>query len=477
MGAEIELKLELPEAAADRLLREPWLGKACEPQKQTSVYFDSPQRQIRERGYTLRVREAGGRFVQTVKSLDNGAGFYQRGEWEYQIETAQPDAERLAHTPLSGIDVATLTPIVRSEVNRTICKLDEDGAEIELAVDRGAVRAGKRKAAISELELELIRGEPAGAVSLARRIAHSVPVKLSVMSKAERGFALADGKLGKVVKAEPLAVRPGMSVAEGFATIVSACLRHFCLNEPLVIEQRLPAALHQARVAMRRLRSALSLFGTAITDPELPRLREELRSFTGELGDARNLDVYLLRELPAGEKASIKERREAAYDRVIAAMDSEPVRMLMLDLVAWSALGAWRGNAAAQRPLEPYARGRIDRLWRRIVQSGKIGHMQEEERHRLRIQIKKLRYALEFMETLYVEHRERQKRFGKTIEDLQEALGHLNDLAVARTLIASDSWLIPGHEEDDEQQLGLIRDAEDSLHQLRRIGPYWRNNS
>ena len=291
------------------------------------------------------------------------------------------------------------------------------------------------------------------------------------MSKAERGFALADRRLATLIKAEPVPVREDMNVADGFAAILAGCVRHYRLNEPLVVEQRMPEALHQCRVAMRRLRSALTLFRTAVADADFARLREELRWFTRQLGDARNLDVFLARELRASERGAIVARREAAYDRVVAAMDSQPVRMLMLD--AWSKLGDWRRHEDAQRPLEPYVSQRIDRLWRRVAHARDLKDMDDDQRHRLRVEVKKLRYALEFMAALYTREGDRRRRFARAIEALQEALGDLNDVVVARTLVASDSWPIEP-DEPDERERALLRDAEDTLHHMRRIGPYWR---
>src|SRR5688572_27892296 len=101
--------------------------------------------------------------------------------------------------------------------------------------------------------------------------------------------------------------------ARGFAAIAQSCLRHFRLNEPLIIKHREPDALHQARVAMRRLRSALSLFRPAVFDADFPGLREELRWFTGQLGHARNLDVLLLREVPDEAREVIVDDRKRAY--------------------------------------------------------------------------------------------------------------------------------------------------------------------
>jgi CHAD domain-containing protein len=98
--------------------------------------------------------------------------------------------------------------------------------------------------------------------------------------------------------------------------------------------------------------------------------------------------------------------------------------------------------------------------------------MDNQQRHRLRIEIKKLRYAVEFAEALHT-RAEKQKRFGKSVQDLQEALGHLNDAAVARTLAPADPWLVEPDTPSKEER-AYVREAEDTLDRLRKIGPYWR---
>lgn len=474
MPREIEFKLEIDPGAAQRLLAQSWLCQGrCEAKPQLSLYFDTADGEIRRRGFTLRVRSVGDRFFQTVKTLAAGAGLFERGEWEYEIGAIELDRECLGRTPLAHFESAKLDQIVRSEVTRRSCRVDFDGAEIQLDYDVGEISAGGRSQHISELELELLDGDPSAALKLARRIADSEPVKLGVMSKAERGFALADGRLGKVFKAEPVAIRPGMTVAEGFAAIAAACVRHFRLNEPLVISKRSPEALHQSRVALRRLRAALWLFRTAVSDSEFVLLRDELRWFTRTLGDARNLDVFLQREHFESERRRLEHQREDAYDQVVEAMNSRRCRQLMFNIIGWSSLGEWRTQAIADRPIEPYVSRRIDRLWAKLVHARNLSHLGEEERHRLRIQAKKLRYALEFVAALHLNQRDRQKKFAKSIEDLQETLGQLNDLAVARTLVIADTWPIDLHE-PNEAERALLHDAGRSLDHMRDAGAYWR---
>jgi len=124
-------------------------------------------------------------------------------------------------------------------------------------------------------------------------------------------------------------------------------------------------------------------------------------------------------------------------------------------------------------PLEPYVSRRIDRLWAKIGTAGDLWAMDDEQRHVLRIQIKKLRYALEFVEALHAHERQRQKKFAKAVEELQEALGHVNDLVVARTLVMAEAWPIAPFEPSEHEQK-FVREAEHWLERLRKIGPYWR---
>ena len=473
MSREIELKLEVPPDAADLLLSQPWLAcGSTQPQRELSVYFDTPDGALRGRGYTLRVRSVGDRFIQTVKSLKVAAGLFERNEWECDVNGPQPDPAGLAATPLEKIDADRLRPVVRTQVDRRVCRLKQPGGELEVDVDDGLLTASGRQLAVHEIEIELLSGKASAAVSLARKIAAQVPVKVGVMSKAERGFALADGAAGKASKAEPACLNADMNVAEGFHTIVMACIRHFRRNEPLVVEGRRAEALHQTRVAMRRLRSALSLFRTAIKGPEFERLREELRWFNSELGDARNLDVHLLRQqFDDEEQARLQERRETAYKWAIAAMESARFRGLMLDLVAWSALGKWRIGTRAQQPIQVYVNRRIDQWWSKLSETRRPGRMDDLQRHRLRIRVKKLRYALEFMAALHGQAGGRRKKFKRSLEAVQESLGKLHDSVVARSMIACG---VPGVlPPKGKEQRKAVREADRAVRRLRHARPYW----
>lgn len=473
---EIELKLEIEGVNASLVKAHPLLASAeCHAAHQITVYYDTPKGSLRQKGYSLRVRKANDRFVQTVKPISAGAGLFARLETESEVSSMEPDIGILNTVISKSIGKRdTLSPIVRSVVQRTSWRLTRGDSAVEVDLDEGTITAGKKSQSFVELEFELLSGDPRDLLFAAAELTEQIPARIGVLSKAERGFALADGLFERVNKAAPVEVRPGMSVAEAFAIIVAACLKHYRLNEGLVTQQRNAEALHQARVAMRRLRSAFYLFKSTIADQDFLRLRAELRWFTSELGEARNLDVYLERELPAKERRAVATRREQAYDRVVEAMNSQRLRRLFMDLVAWVALGAWRSGRRSSKPITPFASKRLTRLWLRIERAGRtIADLDEHTRHELRIQIKKMRYAVEFLSGLFLHAAKKQKHFVKVVARLQEALGKMNDLATARSIVAAvpaDDWLITPSEEAVH-----LRQVERHLNELIKVGPYWHS--
>ncbi|MDQ3471761.1 MAG: CHAD domain-containing protein [Pseudomonadota bacterium] len=480
MGQEIELKFELKSEHVALLHNLPILAPApARTVPQLTVYYDSPKGNVRRHGFSLRVRSADGGFVQTVKPLDSGAALFAREEWEGKVGSIEPDEDALVYTPLSDLVRAgrlkKLVPVIRSEVHRTSWRLTHNASAIAVDLDEGSMVADGSSDSFTELELELLEGTQADLLEAARAIADHIPVRIGVLTKAERGFALADGSLGKVTKAAPVAVRPEMSVADGLTIVIQSCLTHFRRNEPIVVTRRQPEALHQTRVGMRRLRSAFSLFKPVAADEEYEALRQELRWFTNLLGDARNLDVYLQRDDLEERPVELIQRREEAYDTIVDALNSARFLKLMFDLVAWLATGQWRSAKKAQRPLLPFAGKRLDRMWGRIVGVGDLASMDDSARHQLRIEVKKLRYGVEFFRALYPAAAATHKQFADAVEELQEVLGQLNDIVTAQLFAAQTAEVdeVPGPAVAPDPVEQLVTQSEQCLARLRAIGPYW----
>ena len=110
-----------------------------------SIYFDSDDLSLRDHGLTLRVRHVGDKRLQTIKSTDRGAGYFERSEWEQTIEGDQPDLSRVKDTALGRILIdevrKPLKPIFETRVERTAYHLNGNGADIVMAIDEGQILA------------------------------------------------------------------------------------------------------------------------------------------------------------------------------------------------------------------------------------------------------------------------------------------------------------------------------------------------
>lgn len=484
---EVELKLELPPGQIEAFRHSPVLGDpARRPVDQLTTYFDTEKGELRKAGYSLRLRRKGRNCLQTVKhrGADSG-GFSSRAEWETKVETPQLDFEALKATPVGKLltkrDMRKRLALVsETQVRRTTWVIPLGASEIELILDEGRVVSGGREMPISEIELELKRGVRADLFALAQMLGEGLTLRMGVMSKSERGFRLLEDRSARAHKAEKVRLDPGMTIGEAFAVIVQSCLRHFRLNEPLIAGDMNAAALHQARVALRRLRSALTLFRPVLVDADFPRLRSELRWFTDQLGDARNLDVILATGPQEGVKPDpalrrqLRRQRKEAYGRVQGTLAERRLPALILDLVAWSEAGDWRRQEAAKQPIGAFAEARLDRAWKRVRKQGQgIGALTVEDRHRLRIEMKKLRYAVEFFASLAARNlRRQQKLFSGHLRDLQELLGDLNDIETRRQL--APELFEAGDGALEGEVAGLIARAEQAYEAMRELGPYWR---
>ena len=444
MPNEIELKLVLKPEDADGL--EVWASRGVAPRKarQQSIYFDTPDHDLAKAGLSLRIRRSGRQRIQTVKRYgSNAVGLFDRPEWEREVVDDTPIVDDT--TPIQallGDRVVDLAPVFEVHVERSAWNVHEGDATIELVIDRGeVVVAEDRRSPICEVELELKHGDATALFALARKLDAVVPISLGVMTKAERGYALID-TVATVFKAERIALKADMTAAHAFQYIVQTCLRHFRRNEDLMIAGPKPEALHQARVALRRLRSAFSIFEALLVDDVSAQLDDEVRWLAGELGEARNLDVMLERA-PLGE---LHDRLETAhllaYARVNQVLMSSRVRRLMLNLAQWTASGTWLAESSNRdirdQPSRAFASAALDRFRHKVKKHGRdLATADDEARHKVRREAKKLRYAAEFFTALFDRKRERRqyKHFVGVMEALQEQLGALNDMAAASDVL------------------------------------------
>lgn len=516
MANEIEVKLEADGAAARRLLDARWLQRLeaapAKRERLLSVYYDTRKRALRREGISLRVRGSGGKRVQTVKAGARGScGPFCREEWEHELPGRQPDLDGAQKTALDRFKLKKLRrklrPVFTTDIERIAVPLRWDGSEIELAIDRGEVRTRQKRAAINEIEIELKNGDPAQLVKLAKRIADATAASFGPLGKADRGHALGTADGAAAVKGRDIALDPTMTAGDAFKMIGLACVHHFAANRA-AIEAGDTEGVHQMRVGLRRLRAALSLFKDFLHDREGARIKTELKWLLDELGPARDLDVLisesvepLQQERVDGEalaalKSDLSRRRRDGMARAKAAVDSERYRTLALDTALWIACGGWSRNRAPlvagrrDRKLADFAAEELARRDRKIVKRvKKLDQLDPRCRHKLRIAVKKLRYADEFFAALYARgtaHR-RWKRHDATLKTLQSALGKLTDMQTHKQMAgafvrsrrhapkgpqkAFAMGLISG--KDHARARALIAAACDAGKKLSGLKPFW----
>lgn len=480
MNQEIELKLELPREAVEAFEQSSLIPDTGERAELSTIYFDTPDRLLRRQGYSLRIRRSGDKRVQTVKadSAEGGGGLFARGEWEMPVADDRPVID--TRTPLAaalGDAAESIEPIFHVDVERRTWILEEQSGRAEMVLDKGFIRAGEREAPISEIELELKAGDPSALFALARRIEGVAPIRLGVAAKAERGYRLLDAAPVSF-KAEPVDLKPGSDPRQAFRTIVRACVRHYRLNETLLIDHYDPQALHQARVAIRRIRSALTLFKPMLEAQQVLRFQDELRWLAQTMGEARDLDVLV----EGGGPGDLHEQIEAVRDRVHAdvleALGSRRVRGLMIDVAEWLTLDAAResdsGSAGA------FAADRLQHVYRWVVKHGHhMSKLDDEHRHAVRKKAKTMRYASEFFAGLFSETKKGRKRhahFIDALEALQDKLGALNDRVSRPELLKRHGFDMSKQPDafGGKGRKKLIAGAAKAHADLADVRPFWR---
>src|SRR5947209_3540460 len=240
------------------------MARVSTQERLISTDYDTPDSALKQRGLTLRVRDQGGHFLQTVKKGDLAArDLLSRGEWEDRVAEGRPDPDAAQSGPRLPQGAArNLRPFFVTAVTRTIFAIEPlPGTEIEAAIDEGEIRAADKDRAepISEVELELKDGNAAALYDLAAQLLEVAPLRIETRSKSERGYRLVEGgdAAPPAVHAEPLVLDPEMTVEAALQKIGRSCLAQLLRNEPAVLSAR-PEGVHQMRVAVRRLRSAVS---------------------------------------------------------------------------------------------------------------------------------------------------------------------------------------------------------------------------
>ncbi|MGH6862765.1 MAG: CHAD domain-containing protein [Methylocella sp.] len=411
-----------------------------------TIYFDTPNQDLWNHGFAVRVRATGESHVQTVQRMASSR--LERDEWETQTGRPELDLGCIKNTPLARLAGKpsirrALRPAFEVEVERTSFMLETGADRILASLDQGAIEANGEKLDVRELKLELKSGDRSAFFNVARAFVAQAPLHPSLISKAERGHLLAGGAWGRAAKSSKPHLTKDMTCRRAFQEVGQTCLHDFHLNLPGLEKAESVEAFHQGRIAIRRLRAAMALFKPVVFDNAYRRLRDELKSLAGLFGAARDMDV-LRANLPppapedqasmrAGELAGDCEaKRLRAHQAVVEALDGKRARTLLLDLAVWIEDGRWQRQSSgiAEEPIPSYAGARLRKRCRKLVKQGAdLAKLASGARHKIRIEAKKLRYMAEFFGDVpgVAKDHKRLKELIDCCEQLQAALGAIRD--------------------------------------------------
>lgn len=248
----------------------------------------------------------------------------------------------------------------------------------------------------------------------------------------------------------PAPVHSNQSVSESFATILMHNFDFLADWEQAARSWQDIEGVHQLRVILRRMRSATTTFRTAVPKRCSGHWADEMRWLSGELGAARDLDVFIDETLGAvsgkldlpGEKqllALAEARRAMAYEQVRAMLDGDRYALFKEGFSNWLATEGWLTEETGSKThtrltsnIVPFARQILDKQERRVLSHGaSVDVYSADDMHRLRIECKKMRYAAEFFSPLFTE----MDSFIEHMRSLQDLLGVMNDVAVMGKLL------------------------------------------
>jgi triphosphatase len=432
----------------------------------TSIYLDTPEHALKSAGISLRLRRDGRQWVQAVKTADALHGTPTQGHGlEAPAPGGRPQLQAVPDQAVRDeiarqVNGSPLQTVCETVITRTVGELAlGDGTRAALAVDDAEIRANERSSPWREAKIELIEGRPSGLFDMAQALFADRGLTFSRLSKGARGYLLAEtGEIEPPVaprNAEWVALAPAQTAEQAARDVVRECFDQVAANVVAVQKLDDPEGPHQLRVALRRLRSALSLFSPVLQSPELTRLSQEARWLGRAVGHLRDLDVVandVVRpeaDIHPGETGlavladallqEASERRRHLRECLVGAR----VQAFLIGLARFVETRGWllpHDFAQTERlaaPVGALAEGALNKRWRKVVKRARgLETLDTDQRHELRKELKKLRYAVEFLSPLFPA--KRVGPFVKRLKKLQNVFGELNDAATVKAMLAGN---------------------------------------
>ncbi|MDX8393972.1 MAG: CHAD domain-containing protein [Mariprofundales bacterium] len=462
---EHEIKLRLHDKSQSLAIQQhPLLQNLiCHYQELRSIYLDTLDVQLQQQDIGLRLRCQDGKWLQTLKTKGiMVGGLFSRHELETPIAEAKPDFVVLAADPYGKFVVRKkirkqLQPLFETIFTRQCWHINYKGMCIEVALDTGFVRCGKKTTPLLELELELVTNSDtdiANLYSFTRKLCANIDVRMEYNSKAAKGYALRF----TVPKPQPyktnmLVLVDTLSVEESFINILQYCLQHIQYNAQAILFNDDPKGVHQLRVALRRMRTCFHFFANIIPRFSSKKLEQKYHFLLSVLGINRDTDAFyldsikpLLIEIPELQTLAdyVLHKRRIALQNTRDLLDSAQYTHFMLYFGQWLAKKSWRKDCKAEaltQSLCDYVPTRLIFYQQRMQYYEHKDDIISDEKmlHKLRIDVKKLRYASEFFASSIAKNKKeikQNKAHNKSLAELQHILGVIHDHYTGKKTLA-----------------------------------------
>lgn len=426
-------------------------------ERHSDILLDTPSRAITGTQRALRIRTIGERHILTLKGPNQGAaGVHEREELEEPL-TGSPSFDPRDWPREIGEQVEALargeplSVLVRNRVERRLWSVRRNGRVVgELALDTGEIIAAGRREPLHELELELKeQGKRADLDALSAALQKALPLAPESRSKLQRGLALLRHARWALDGYTPL---PAL-----VRHVVRRRLRDLLWAQRLVLEKGDADAIHDMRVATRRIRTTLQAFEGAevFDDKPLRSLRKRLGAVADLLGETRDLDIFLkrVREWVGSDlererdleplRDSLAARRLTDYERLTQRLNTRKHARLVADLERFTCAPAHPPQGLACPLTRDYIGSVLWPRYERVLRyETVIADARPPTLHQLRITCKRLRYALEIFAAPLGDS---VAPVRKALVAAQSHLGDVQDLTVALKRVARLSQANPAN--------------------------------
>lgn len=345
-----------------------------EARKLVNIYYETPDNVLRRHNMGLRIRGNGNDYEMTMKTSGRvTGGLHQRPEYNVALSGPTLDLALLpAEIWPEGLDVAELqqqvVPLFSTNFNRETWIVQQGTSRIELALDQGEVVAGDLQEPICELELELLEGQASALFTLAEQLVNEPGLRMGSLSKAARGYNLAQGAPERTIKPlSKLSLPPKTTIEQGLEAGLSQALESWLYHEELWLRGN-PAAKQHIVQAVDSIRHILALFGGIIPRKASSQLRDLLLTFETSLVEHDKGELVLFSAQASVTKLTLtrwlfeSQWRDFVDEKGRAKLDSSLKRFADINLSRHAA----ELKEVFQRPLGDTYAAKLTRLAREL---------------------------------------------------------------------------------------------------------------